>query len=49
MNNPSKSVNELLTLDPEIRSKTHILHLSDDFDREHSEFPIVNPGVLYTV
>jgi len=49
MNNPSESDNELLVLDPEIRAKMHIPHLSHDFDREHSEFPIVNPGVLYTV
>ena len=40
---------ELLALSPEIRSKIHVLHLADDFDREHSELPIVKPGVLYRV
>jgi ribonuclease BN (tRNA processing enzyme) len=40
---------ELLTLDPEVRKKIHILHLSDDFDRAHSGFPLVKPGELYRV
>lgn len=40
---------DLLTLSPEIRRKTHILHFADDFDTESSEFPVVEPGCLYTV
>lgn len=40
---------KLQTLDPAVRAKIHILHLADDFPREDSEFPIVQPGRLYTV
>ncbi|MBN1865886.1 ribonuclease Z [Candidatus Sumerlaeota bacterium] len=43
------SYKDLMSLDPEIRRKIHILHLADDFDREASELPVVEPGRIYTV
>lgn len=40
---------DLLTVEPRVRERLHILHLTDSFDRAASQLAVVEPGRLYTV
>lgn len=40
---------KLITLDPAIKKKIHLIHISDEFDVAKAEFPVLEQGRIYDI